>query len=227
MRKSFFKYLDRGQKKTIVLIPGWATDYRIFDSLNLKFNYLVPLNFSPFTCEEDILKALEENQIKSFSLLSWSLGGFLAAEFAIKYPDLVDELILVSIRKKYRAEDIAITKELLKKSKKGYLYKFYEQCFYKKESLVWFKKNLLKSYCGDFDLEYLLRTLECLGEKKINTQKLNEVKRIKIIHGEHDRIAPVDEAREIKEAVSGAELIIIKDSGHSPFLEDDLGKYIW
>ncbi|NQT28027.1 MAG: alpha/beta hydrolase, partial [Candidatus Omnitrophica bacterium] len=148
-----FKYLDRGSDKTIVLIPGWATDYRIFNLLNIKFNYLLPLDSSPFSFEANLLKALEEKRIKKVSLFGWSLGGFLAAEFSIMHPKLVKELILVSIRKKYKQEEITGIKELLKKSKKGYLYRFYGQCFSKQMSLSWFKKNLLKTYCEDFDLE--------------------------------------------------------------------------
>lgn len=226
MPKPIFKYLDRGQQKTILLIPGWATDYRIFNSLNLEFNYLLPLDFSPFTFESSILNALGEQGLEKISLLGWSLGGFLAAELSAKYPNLVEELILVSIRKKYKEAEIARIKELLKKSKKGYLYKFYGQCFSKKISLSWFKKNLLKTYCQQFELEYLLKTLDYLEKSQIDTQALSRIKRVKLIHGESDRIAPIDEAREVQEAIAGAELITIKDSGHIPFLETDLGKYI-
>ncbi|MFH1519408.1 MAG: alpha/beta hydrolase [Candidatus Omnitrophota bacterium] len=226
MSKPIFKYLDRGQQKTMVLIPGWATDYRIFDSLNLKFNYLLPLDFSPFTFENSILNTLQERGIEKISLLGWSLGGFLAVEFATKYPDLIEELILVSIRIKYQQEEIAEIKELLKKSRRGYLYKFYGQCFSRQESLSWFKKNLLKTYCEKFDLEYLLKTLDFLEKAQINTQELSGIERIKIIHGEKDRIAPIDEAREVQQAIPNAELITIKDSGHIPFLEADLGRYL-
>lgn len=221
-----FRYLDRGYQKSIVLIPGWAADYRIFDSLNLRFNYLLPLDFSPFSFEDNLLNTLEERRIDRVSLFGWSLGGFLSAEFAAKHPNLVEELILVSIRKKYKEKEIAGIKELLKKSKRGYLYKFYIQCFSRKISLSWFKKTLLKTYCEEFDLEYLLRTLDYLAKMRINTRELAGIERIKIIHGESDRIAPIDEAGEVQEAIANAELIIIKDSGHIPFLEEDLGKYI-
>ncbi len=221
-----FKYLDRGNNNTIALIPGWATDYKIFGSLNLKFNYLLPLNLSPPTFENSILNALKEKWIERISLLGWSLGGFLAAEFAIKYPELVNELILVSIRKKYQPEEIAGIKELLKKSKRGYLYKFYTQCFTDPVSLSWFKRNLLKTYCEKFDLEYLLKTLDYLAKSQIKTQELAGIGRVRIIHGEHDRIAPIAEAREVQSAITGAELIAIKNCGHIPFLEADLGSYI-
>jgi len=221
-----FRYLDRGHQRNIVLIPGWATDYRIFDLLNLKFNYLLPINFSPFTFESSLFNVLREKEIKRVSLLGWSLGGFLAEKFAGKYPGLVDELILIGIRKKYNQEKIAEIEEFLKRSKKGYLYKFYQQCFFKQESLSWFKKNLLKTYCQDFDLEYLLKTLDYLAKSEINTQELLAIEKVKIIHGACDQIAPIEEGREVCETIARAELITVENCGHALFLETDLANYI-
>ena len=225
MLETIFKYQDRGYQRTMVLIPGWAADYRIFDSLDLKFNYILPIQFFPFTFERGLFNTLRNKGIAKVSLFGWSLGGFLAAEFALKHKDFIDELILISVRKEYKEKEIAVIKELLKKSKKGYLYKFYANCFFKKESLSWFKKNLFKSYCEQFDLEYLFKTLDYLGNAKIEPKELGKIEKVKIIHGEADRIAPVEEVISIKNSTR-AELIIIKNSGHIPFLEADLGKYI-
>ncbi|MDP8290091.1 MAG: alpha/beta hydrolase [Candidatus Susulua stagnicola] len=226
MLGSNFKYLDRGKDKTIVLIPGWATDYRIFDLLNLEFNYLLLIDFSFSSFETSLFNALRNKGIKKVSLLGWSLGGFLAARFAQEYPELTEELILLGIRKKYNQEKTAEIGKLLKRSKKTYLYKFYQQCFFKPKSMSWFKENLLKAYCQDFDLEYLLKTLDYLVKSQINTQELSAIKKIKIIHGERDQIAPINEAREVCKGLVGAELITIKNCGHALFLETDLKKYI-
>ena len=63
-----FKYVERRKRESMALIPGWATDYRIFDSLDLDFNYLVPVGFSPDSFEEDLIEALKEHNIKNLSL---------------------------------------------------------------------------------------------------------------------------------------------------------------
>jgi pimeloyl-ACP methyl ester carboxylesterase len=216
-----FKYVDRGYKDSIVLVPGWASDYRIFTTLDLRFNYLVPLDFSPFTFEEDLLVALKKNDIAKISIIGWSLGGFVAQEFALKYADLIDELILVSIRKRYEVESLKDIKRHLVRSKKGYLYKFYTQCFSKKDRMHYFRENLLRVYCEELDLDYLLKTLDYLENAEIKPQLLDNIKRITIIHGEYDRIAPVQEAIDIKDKIPHARFICIKDAGHIPFLEED------
>lgn len=220
------KYIERGEKGTAVLIPGWASDYRIFASLDIKFNYLLPLGFSPLHFEKSLLRALRRYKIAKISLLGWSLGGFWAAEFAAKYTDLIDELILVSIRKRYRAPELARIESRLRKNKKQCLYEFYSRCFYSQDRLHWFRKNLLKSYCRELDLDYLSATLDYLKDRKINPQALRGIMKIKIIHGEFDRIAPLVEAIDIKNSLPRAKFIRLRRTGHMPFLRTDFGNYI-
>ena len=219
-KSNIFKYIDRGNKDLVVLIPGWATDYRIFNRLDLKFNYLIPVNFYPSTFEKDLLETLKENNITKISLLGWSLGGFLAAEFASKYRDLIDKLILVSIRKRYKKEEITKIKRRLNKNKRGYLYWFYTQCFPEKEKMSYFKKNLLRDYCNGLDLDYLLTTLDYLGSTEIKQEALKGIEKVKIVHGEFDKIAPIQEALDIKNDLLQAEFMTIDKAGHIPFFED-------
>ena len=219
-----FDYIDRGEARTLVLIPGWASDSRIFTGLDLSYNYLAPENLSPFDFKESLMDAIEERGIKKISLFGWSLGGFLAQEFAMEYPDLIDRLILVSVRKGYKEEELSEIRKNLKRSKEGYLYKFYSQCFSSAHNLSIFKRGLLKSYLKAFSLEELLDSLDYLGSQRIDTVFLNGLKDIKIVHGRHDRIAPIEEAIEIARIVEGAELKIVEGAGHIPFLESLFNK---
>ncbi|MFC1631704.1 alpha/beta fold hydrolase [Candidatus Omnitrophota bacterium] len=221
-----FKYIDRKKDKLIALIPGWASDQRIFSVLNLEFNYLMPLNFSPFNFEQALLKTLKKNKLKKISLFGWSLGGFLAARLAAKYGNLFDQVILVSVRKRYCREDLDQIRKQLSKNKKGFLYKFYLQCFSKPAEMSWFKQNLLKDYCQELDLNYLLEGLDYLECARIDSRLLNKVNRIKIIHGQDDRIAPVAEAREIKNGLNDASFISVPGSGHMPFLKQGFSRLI-
>jgi len=221
-----FKYVNRDCRDSIVLIPGWATDYRIFDSLDLKFNYLLPTDFSPLTFEEGLLCALKENGIKKVSLFGWSQGGFIAGDFASKHADLINELILVGIRKEYKNEELAKVREALNKNKKGYLYKFYTMCFCEKEDMARFKRGLLKDYCDELSLDYLVATLDYLENGRIKPELLNSIKRIRIVHGEHDNIAPIEEAMDIKRGLPSSEFITVKGAGHIPFLKKGFDEYL-
>jgi len=217
LRPNTFEYIDRGHRNSIVLIPGWASDYRIFGRLNLDFNYLLPTSFSPNGFTEALRTAMEENNLSGISLFGWSLGGFAAQGFAIRYPELVDRLILVSIRSSYDRDEISKMKDQLKKNRIARLYKFYTQSFPTKGDMRSFRETLLKPYLEEFKLDYLLETLDYLAEARIKTRGLSIFKTMTIMHGDSDRIAPIEEALQIKSQLPQAEFITIKGAGHIPF----------
>ncbi len=217
-----FKYTERGRRNLIVLVPGWATDFRIFQLLDLDFNYLLSPLPLPFSFERSLLGEVKKRKLKKLSFLGWSLGGFLAADFSSKYPDLVDQLILVGIRQKYTAAEILKMQNFLERNKRNCLCKFYQQCFFRKEKWLWFKQNLLNNYIDSFSLNYLLEGLSYLKSFQITAAALQKIKKLKIIHGEADKIAPLKEALKIKESLPQAEFILLEGAGHAAFLEEDL-----
>ena len=71
---SEFKIIDRGFTRTTLLVPGWATDHRIFDTLELNTNYLVPVKFSPFGFSKDLAGTLARNGLDKISIVGWSIA---------------------------------------------------------------------------------------------------------------------------------------------------------
>jgi len=224
--KPRFKYIDRKKSDLLVLVPGWASDWRIFRHLDLEFNYLLPLEFSPFSFEQTLLETLQKNSFKKISLFGWSLGGFLAAEFASKYPDCVEKLILTSVRKRYSSKELKQTRTSLKRNRQDCLHKFYNLCFAKGEDSSWFRQNLLSDYSKGLKTDYLLEGLDYFKNAQLDPASLNRTTKIQIIHGEDDAIAPIDEVKEIKDKLPQAEFIAFKKTGHIPFLKKDLNRYL-
>ena len=68
MRLNRFQYLNRGHAEVLVLIPGWGFDARIFEPLDLDFDYLLPQINNPERFSADLMSALIENRIKKVSL---------------------------------------------------------------------------------------------------------------------------------------------------------------
>lgn len=218
--KSKFRLLDRRFADTLVLVPGWATEHRIFSNLDLSYNYLVPLEFNPFSFEKELSQAINMNSLDKVSLLGWSMGGFLVADFASRYPDRIKELILIGMRERFGIQEIEEAREGIKKSRKAYLYKFYHNCFSKtdREGLGWFKKNLLSQYIDKMDLGRLLSGLDYLSRACLSSKSLTRIKRIRIFHGSDDKIVCLREALSIKSSLPQAEFVILKGLGHIPFL---------
>jgi len=220
LKESEFKLIDRGFKEVILFLPGWATDYRIFATLDLNYNYLYPAILNPFNFNNQLSRFLDKESIEKISLFGWSQGGFLAVEFTLGNLERVDRLILLNICKKFNPERLEAVRQKLTKNKTAYLYKFYLDCFAKsdKEGFAWFKNNLLKDYLSNMQIEDLLLGLDYLAQASIEPELLRGVQRLAIFHGAEDRIASLDESLQIKSCLPQANFVSLPDSGHISFL---------
>jgi len=221
--KSKFKIIERGFKKTMVLAPGWATDYQVFDTLDLNYNYVLPVNLNPFDFNDSLSCFLKTSLVGKVSLFGWSLGGFLVSDFASRNVEMIDELILAGVRKRYDQLALKETERKLRENKKVFLYKFYLNWFSRDDNAVrsWFKKQLLEKYLAGISLEDLVRGLDYLSSNEIKAEDLSGIKTIRIFHGAEDRIAPLNEALEIIASLKHAQLTILDKSGHLLFLSPD------
>src|SRR3989338_2398249 len=215
-----FRFVDRGFKKTTVLLPGWATDCRIFDGLDLDYNYFLPAKFSLQSFPEDLSGQLDRLRLRKISLFGWSLGGFLAAEFAAAHPARVEELFLLGICGRYGQETIAGAKDRLRQNRRAFLAKFYLSCFSKvdRAGLREFRRRLWRDYLREMRLEDLLQGLDYLAGAAVDTTLLRRIKKILIFHGGEDKIAPFREACRLKARLPAAKLILLPALGHLFFL---------
>lgn len=225
-RVSTFKFIDKGCRSTIVLVPGWASDYRVFDNLELDFNYLVVVDFLPDFFKKELVSSLKLHGLSRVSLIGWSLGGFAACEFSSEYSSYVEKLFLVSVRQKYEKAEIELIKERVRKNRKGYLRRFYSQCFHDPFLREYFEKEFAKRYYRDLNQECLIKGLDYLAKEAVRTEGLENLENVKIVHGEFDNIAPLEEARNIADGLPRADFIVVKGAGHMPFLRKDFPEYI-
>lgn len=218
--RSRFKFDCRGFQRSLVLLPGWASDQRIFTGLNLDYNYLKAESFNPFNFKEALLDELDALGIEKVSLFGWSQGGFAAAEFAGQYPQRVDELILVGVKSMYDKQILKALEIKLKKNTKAYLYKFYLECFSQedKASLAWFRKHLLRDYVNDFTFDELKLGLDYLSTVVLNSGSFPETGKIRFFHGDKDKICGFNEALKLGVDFPRAEFSCILGSGHLVFL---------
>jgi pimeloyl-ACP methyl ester carboxylesterase len=212
--------LDRGFKDTILLIPGWAADYRIFGTLKLDFNYLVPSGISLDRFTARCIGAMDEYGLETVSVLGWSMGAFLALDLAADFPDRTGPSItMVSARPRYDPDVISGIRVYMKANRAGYLYRFYNECFSEEEEDArhWFRLNLMRPYLKGLDAALLDEGLEYLSGAHIEQDRLKGLG-VRFIHGKNDKIAPVDEVTAMKASSPLSKLLIIDGAGHMPFL---------
>jgi pimeloyl-ACP methyl ester carboxylesterase len=224
-----FKFVDRSQTDYLVLIPGWAFDYKIFATLDLPYNYFHFCDQYLANFEDKLKELLAHNNIKRISLFGWSQGAFAACNFASKNPSSVEELILVSARKKYEPKNLQNIKKYISKNKAAYLYSFYRECFCKneKDHFCWLKNTLLKDYLGTISSSHLVANLDYLSQLQIQPELIKKLERVKLVHGTEDKIAPINEAADIANALPQAQFICFEHTGHLPFLQKDFSKRLY
>ena len=103
-------YIEQGQGQPLILLHGngESSDYFVHQIAHFRSNYRVvaidtrghgqsPRGEKPFTIKqfaEDLHDFMDEKDIATAILLGFSDGGNIALEFALKYPERIDKMIV-------------------------------------------------------------------------------------------------------------------------------------
>jgi pimeloyl-ACP methyl ester carboxylesterase len=155
----------------------------------------------------------EENNLSQIFLLGHSFGGAIATKFALKKPEIIEKLFLIStagIRRK------SIKRKIFKKSANFFkkfdflpFFNFFQKIFYK----------LIKSdylHTQGVMRETYLKVIKQNISKDFSKISLPTV----LIWGEKDNITFLKDAYYIKDQISGAKLEILPDIYHNPHREN-------
>lgn len=218
-------------KKTILLLHGIGVTRKMWipqmTSISSSYQLLAPdlpghgsRSHEKFTFEGAVagLKAfIEERNCKNVLVVGFSVGGYLASEFARQYPDKINGLVLVgssTIPKGY----ITIPYHLL-----AFLYRIIDHKWLaKREARLW------RSRYGALVSEPVIEAgfyhkavpdLEKeIGGKDFLSGLKSFEKPVLIINGEKDRIFRMGE-RLYRETIKNLRVVVIGKAGHMCFLD--------
>ena len=231
-----------GRGDPLLMIHGWGVNSEIWVSLvdELKLFasvYLIDLpgmggssSISPYTLD-NIAKEIKANvPIKKFNILGWSLGGQVAMSLAIRMPEFVEKLILMStkpcfvekkdwpygVNKQFFSNFELETKQNLNNT----LLKFFliqTRDINDSKNVMRFLKNTFIEIRDD-NKSSMQSALNVLKE----TDLRNEVQKIDkptlIIAGDKDRLTSSKASIWLYEKIKGATLKEIKGANHMPFI---------
>jgi pimeloyl-ACP methyl ester carboxylesterase len=206
--------------RTLVYLPGWATDARVLPMDRLTWNVITPDRPLADTTSFAALAALLHASVSApVTLLGWSLGGTLALEFARQYPLLVERLLLASLRPSYAAEQVATVKQALRQHRDRALSKFYRQCFFPTQMADYahFHATWAPIYRNDFSLDALLAGLDYLAATSLPPALPCPAL---CLHGARDVVAPLG-ATQAWATAAGAPLRVLAEAAHAlPWVEE-------
>lgn len=256
-------YREVGQGRPIIVIhggPGFDHTYLLPDMDRLADSYRLIYydqrgrgksmgdvrDISINTEIEDLEGLRKHLQLDSVAVLGHSWGGYLAMEYAIRYPNRVSHMILMDTSVASRADYLLFEQELSKrtadheerlnalasgaKGEEGDLetrteyYRIYFSTTIRKPEHL---ERLDLSF-SNFTKEGVLRA-RAIGQRLINetwsSSEFNLIPQLKrlsiptlIIHGDYDFI-PLEAVTRIAQAVPGARFTLLKECGHFAYIE--------
>ena len=180
------------------------------------------------TCAS-LKKELANNGIKNFHLIGYSMGGRIALTFAVKYPETINKLVLIStspgiesadLREERKKFDADIAEKIRTSELHNFLKLWYSAPIFKGLNQTNLYGKLI-SRRGYNNKEVLVKSLEYTGTGKMNPL-WNDIqsfsKPVLLVAGEKDRKYCIINVK-MNELFPNSSLAIIKDSAHIVHLE--------
>ena len=177
----------------------------------------------------DLLGLMEKLGIEKSILCGLSLGGYIALNAVLKYPDRFDGLILNDTQciadtpeiKENRCIAIIRIKEngVEQYADESIKKLFSPESFTKKKNVIAEVKEMITST----PKQTLCNTLHALAERKETCNRLEEINiPVLIMVGKEDKITPIAAAQQMHEKILNSKLEIIQQAGHLSNLENPI-----
>lgn len=226
-----------GNGKPVVFLHGFLESLEMWKSLNLKRflfqSILVDLpghgktalltdEVSILAMAEEVETLLESLDLKNYSIIGHSMGGYIALELAKRNPN-IDQVILLNSNfwedsdKKKSDRNRVI--EVVKKNKNRFVSEAIPGLFAKPENHADFIQNLIHA-AQEMSQEAVIYATSAMRDRPSSefiAQKLGD--KLKIIQGEKDQVIPMKEMLERTETME-AELIILSKVAHMSHVEE-------
>jgi pimeloyl-[acyl-carrier protein] methyl ester esterase len=232
-----------GNGKDILLIHGWGMNGNVWESLASKLSgdfrvtivdlpgygrsahYVLP-RYDLQTLADELVSLVPEGA----TVLGWSLGGMIAQQMALSYPNTIGRLILVATSPQFHLSadwPHAVETRILDTfaTELAASYQDTIQQFlaiqalgsdHAREEIRLLRNKVFRD--GAPDENALRQSLNILQTANLRDKVNNIVASTLIIGGERDRLVPPAAIRQLCESIQGSQMSIIKGASHAPFI---------
>ncbi len=178
---------------------------------------------------DDAAKVLQALGVEQAHIVGISMGGFIALQFALRYPELTDKLVLIatsaggtthvppSPEQTAALTQRDFTKEVGELAKESYT-NLMAPGFSATHPEVMERIAFNARYRQLTPLAYFRQLQACTMHDVAN--RLGEIKvPTLVVHGKEDPLVPFANGLNLSEKIKGAELIAYPDCGHIPIIE--------
>jgi len=193
----------------------------------LKKNYSVsiPSLKNIVTVDDAVQKIINKNK-KKFSVIGFSMGGFIAIKLAVEYPEILDKLVLIGTNARHISQK---RKLLLEKSLTTLNKNNFAKLFYQKNYSSYFSdkdlkntsyQNTVYSMAKQLGYKTFLNQTNLIVKRHNQLNKLNKiVSKTLIIRGKNDKLSSNSMNNELNKKIKYSVYKEIKNSSHFVMLE--------
>lgn len=225
---------SRGAGRDLVLLHGWGMSGKCWEAVSEELSerfrvHLVDLpgHGSSEYSGRDWIDLLADAFPCEVFLCGWSLGGQLAIEWAERYPERVEKLVLVSSTPCFVAREgwsQGMPREVfegfadaLEKNPESALKRFlFLQARGGDEEKALLRKLL--GYLEKADGAALKKGLDMLLESDLREAARNVSRPALVLHGQCDTLTPVEAGKWLAQSMRDARFAIIPGCAHAPFV---------
>ena len=229
---TFYVYNNKEQSIPIVFIHGVGLTYEIWQpQLNFFNNYsnlsydilghgkssLTKQNISFDDFSEQLIDLVDELKIEKIHLVGFSIGSLIARNFAIKYGDRLQSLILLGSIYKRSEQQQKIVNERFEQAKKEL--KLSRQALKRWFSDKYLENNpdtyeKISSILSGNNMANFLKVYELFVTHK-NDEDFEKIQtKTLVMTGEHDIGSTIEMSQQLNHVIKDSELKIIKEGKH-------------
>lgn len=206
-------------------MPVLAQNYHVIalDQIGFGKSDRLMIKYRVGTYVDFLDKFMSELKIEKATLVGNSLGGWVAALTAIKYPNRVEKLVLADAAGiKPSAVDMAQIYKLSYSTRDEVreLVKlvFYNQAIFGSELFIEQSMSVRVAANDGYTIDSLIESIK--RDEDFLNGRLSQIKKpTLIIWGKQDGVLKVADADHFKREIAGSELIVFDQCGHVPMVE--------
>jgi len=234
---------SHGQGPNLVLLHGWGLSNNVWEGIINELQQFsqvsiidLPgygrsqsLNYKEYSLSNlatEIKQHIKPNSI----ILGWSLGGMIAVQMALDYPEYVNKLILVASSPQYfKAEDWkhAVSREILEGFSNELLADYKATILHflaiqalgsehAQDEIRLLRQRVFRD--GQPDPKALKAGLDILLSANLRQQLKNIACPSLVINGQHDRLVPLHSGEAVASLIQNCQLKLVQGASHAPFI---------
>jgi pimeloyl-ACP methyl ester carboxylesterase len=237
-------YIDKGKGKILLFLHSWMSNSEIYENqineLSKKYRVIsVDLRghgkstkvkaYNADVFSKDLHIFIKKLGLKNITLIGSSLGGNIAAHYAINYRDGIDSLILVNASAKYisdRGYDTGHSSKLVRTMFLHLLIYGYKKLIRRSINNLFAENTSHKERNRVFQIASAIPFTLALriGVGMIFFDIREDLKKIKVptlvLYGIEDKLCNFYSAKFFTDNIPNSKLVVFEKSGHFPFIEE-------